>query len=365
MMDILLGAFFARGTVAELLTDEAWVRALVQVEAAYARARGEPVLADAILAARVDLAQIGPDTGRTASPLVPIVRMLREQAGPGVHVGATSQDIVDTAVALVLARAIELILIDARASGDAAAALAARHRDTPVMGRTLLQPALPTSFGLRAARWMSGIDDACDWLERVRSADLVVDMGGPIGHADPSVAAAVAAELGLGDPGLAWHGIRLRPARISSALGGLCGILGKVARDVTLLAQPEVAEVAEGDPARGGSSSIAGKNNPVAAITVLMCTRRVPALLSTIFGAMEQEHERGAGSWQVEWATMTDLVRLTGSAAAWARDMLEHLEVDVRRMAELAGADPDLGSSAALVDRALAAHGAPVALSRG
>jgi 3-carboxy-cis,cis-muconate cycloisomerase len=363
VIDILLGPLFGRGAVAEMLTDESWLRALVQVEAAHARARGLRALADAILAAEIDLDQLGPDTARTASPLVPIVRTLREQAGPDVHVGATSQDIVDTAVALVLTRALQCVLIDARACADVAAGLAGEHRDAPIMGRTLLQHALPTSFGLRAARWMSGLDDACDWLDQVRSTDLVVDMGGPIGHAEPEIATAVAADLGLGDPGLAWHGIRLRPVRVASALGGMCGILGKIARDVTLLAQQEIAEVAEGDPARGGSSSIAQKNNPVASITVLMCTRRVPALISTMFAAMEQEHERGAGSWQVEWATITELVRLTGSAAAWARDMLEHLKVNLARMAELAGTDPDLGSSATLIERALAAHSAPRSLT--
>jgi len=351
--------------VADLLTDEAWVRALVEVEAAHARARGMQELAEKILAADVDLGEIELDAARTASPLVPIVRMLREQAGPEVHVGATSQDVVDTAVALVLASALDLILVDARAFANAAARLAARHRDTPVMGRTLLQHALPTSFGLRCARWMSGLDDACGWLDQVRSADLVVDIGGPIGHADPGLGAAVAADLGLADPGLAWHGIRLRPARIASALGGLCGILGKIARDVSLLAQQEVAEVAEGDPVRGGSSSIAGKNNPVAAITVLMCTRRTPALISTIFAAMEQEHERGAGNWQVEWVATSELVRLTGSAAAWARDRLEHRTVDVRRMAQATGTNPDLGSSVELIERALATRDSRLALSRG
>jgi 3-carboxy-cis,cis-muconate cycloisomerase len=356
VIDILLGPLFGRGAVAQMLTDEAWLKALIRVEAAHARARGLNALAEAILAADIDLDQLGPDTARTASPLVPIVRMLREQAGPEVHVGATSQDIVDTAVALVLADALDCILIDARACAEAAEGLAALHRDAPIMGRTLLQHALPTSFGLRAARWMSGLDDACDWLDRVRCTDLVVDMGGPIGHAEPDIGRAVAADLGLGDSGLAWHGIRLRPVRVASALGGLCGILGKIARDVTLLAQQEIAELAEGDPSRGGSSSIAGKHNPVAAITVLMCTRRVPALISTMFAAMEQEHERGTGNWQVEWATITELVRLTGSAAAWARDMLEHLKLDLTRMAELAGSDPDLGSSAKLIERALARH---------
>jgi 3-carboxy-cis,cis-muconate cycloisomerase len=354
----LLTPFFARGAVASEVSDEAWLRALIEVEAALARVAGHPERAEAVLAAKVPLAEMGPETAQTASPIVPLVRMLRAQAGPEVHVGATSQDIVDTAMMLVLARALEPLLADAAAAAEAAAQLAIQHRDAAVMGRTLLQHALPTSFGLRAARWMSGIDDACEWLQAVRARDLVVDMGGPIGHRDPRIAAALATELGLGDPGLAWHSVRLRPARIAAALAGLCGILGKVARDVTLLAQHEIAEVREGDPSRGGSSSIAHKNNPVAAITVLMCTRRVPPLLCTVFATMEQEHERGAGGWQVEWASITELLRLTGSAVAWARDMLEHLQVDVVRMAELAGEHPDLGSSGELVDRALEAHAA-------
>jgi 3-carboxy-cis,cis-muconate cycloisomerase len=352
----LLGAFFARGRVAELLTDEAWVQALVEVEAALARAHGREQLAQAILEARIDLAEIDAEAGRTASPMVPIVRMLRERAGSEVHVGATSQDIVDTASMLVVGRALEIILDDARGAAEAAARLAARHRNAPVMGRTLLQHALPTSFGVRAARWMSGLDDACQWLERVRACDLTVDFGGPIGHGDPAVAAAMADDLRLHDPGLAWHAIRLRPVRIASALAGLCGILGKIARDVTLLAQQEIAEVAEGDDSRGGSSSIAHKNNPVAAVTVLMCTRRIPGLISTVFATMEQEHERGAAGWQIEWATMTELVRLTGSATAWSRDMLENLRVDLHRMSEPAGPEPDLGFSADLTDRAIAAH---------
>lgn len=350
----ILDPFFSRGSVTDEVSDAAWLRALIDVEAALARAKGQPEAAEAILRARVDVAELACETARTASPLVGLVRVLREQAGPEVHKGATSQDVVDTATALVLRRALRPLLEDARAAADAAARLAQEHRDSPAMGRTLLQHARPTTFGLRAATWMTGIDDACAWLSSVRDQDAVVDFGGPAGHADPELAAAVAADLGLRDPGLAWHAVRLRPARMAAALAGLSGILGKVARDITLLAQSDVAEVREGVPGRGGSSSIAGKDNPVAATVVLMCTRRVPGLLATVYAAMEQELERGAGGWQAEWATMTDLLRVTGSAAAWARDSLDHLQVDRARMAEAVGADPDLGSSGALVDRALA-----------
>jgi 3-carboxy-cis,cis-muconate cycloisomerase len=352
----LLAPLFARGPVGELVSEAAWLRALVEVEAALARAIGNPDLADAILAADIDLAEIAQETAQTLSPLVGIARRLREQAGPAAHAGATSQDIVDTATMLVVRRACAPLLADVRAAADAAARLARRHRDDATMGRTLLQPALPTSFGLRAARWMSGLDDAAAWLQSVLEQDLVVDLGGPIGHGDPALAAALARELDLGDPGLSWHSLRLRPARLACALGGVSGILGKVARDVTLLAQPEIGELSEGDASRGRSGSVLGKNNPVAAISVLMCTRRAPPLVATVLAAMEQELERGAAGWQIEWATGSELLSLTGSAAAWARDMLEHLQVDTARMARAAGERPDLGWSGVLVDRAIAAR---------
>ena len=141
------------------------------------------------------------------------------------------------------------------------------------------------------------------------------------------------------------------PPRLAAALGALAGVLGKLARDVTLL--PEAREGVEG---RGASSAMAHKRNPVAAVSVLACTRRVPGLVATMFAAMEQEHERAAGAWQAEWGTMTDLLRLTGSAAAWARDLLDHIEVDAAAMRAGAGEAPDLGASSQLIQRALEAH---------
>jgi 3-carboxy-cis,cis-muconate cycloisomerase len=217
-----------------------------------------------------------------------------------------------------------------------------------MMGRTLLQEALPTSFGLAAAGWMTGLDEAC---RELRAVPLAVQMGGPVGHRDPAVGARVARELALAEPVMAWHTDRVRPARLAGALGVLAGALAKVARDVTL-SSPELRE---GVPGRGGSSAMAHKRNPVAAVSMLACTRRVPGLVATMLAAMEQEHERAAGAWQAEWGTMTELLRLTGSAAAWGRDLLEHLEVDTEAMRAEAGDEPDLGASSQLIDRALAA----------
>jgi 3-carboxy-cis,cis-muconate cycloisomerase len=275
--------------------------------------------------------------------VVPLAKSFRD-----THAGATSQDILDTAMMLVAKRALVPLLDDAGAAADAAAALAERHRATPLMGRTLLQDAVPTSFGLKAAGWMTAIDEARREMARV---PLAVQMGGPVGQRDPEVAAAVARRLELEEPVQPWHTDRVLPARLAGALGLLAGALAKVSRDVTL--SPALRE---GVPGRGGSSAIPHKRNPVAAVSMLACAKRVPGLVATIFAAMEQEHQRAAGAWQAEWGTITDLLRLTGSAAAWGRDLLEHLEVDVEAMRGGAGPDPDLGASPLLIDRALQAH---------
>src|SRR5437763_1015362 len=151
--------------------------------------------------------------------------------------------------------------------------------------------------------------------------------GGPVGHGDPALADALAERLGLVAPALPWHANRVRVAQLAGALGVLAGALGKIARDVTLLSQDELGELREGGPAgRGGSSAMAHKRNPVAAISVLACTRRVPGLVATLLACMEQEEKRAAGAWQAEWGTISELLRLTGPAAASARHLHDHLK---------------------------------------
>jgi len=362
----LFGGIYARGAVAAEVSDAAWLRAMLDIEAALARAcvaeglipaaAGEAVVA-ACRAEDFDVAALGADAAASASPVVALVRMLRERAGEHAHHGATSQDVMDTAAMLVARRALEPLLADAGAAAAACAQLAERHRETPIMGRTLLAQALPTSFGLKAAVWMNGIDEAGAWLADVRERALAVQMGGPVGHRDPAIAARVAAELGLAEPVAPWHVVRLRPASLAAGLAAMAGVLAKIARDVTLLAQDEVGELREGGgEGRGASSAMAHKRNPVAAVSVLACAQRAPGLAGTMLGSMAHEHERAAGAWQAEWGTLTELLALTGSAAAWARDLLEHLEVDDERMRRHAGEHPDLGASGALIDRALDAH---------
>ncbi len=371
----LFGGIYARGAVAAEVTDRAWLQAMLDVEAALAVACAAEgsipgLAAEEITAAcraeAFDLAQLGRDAADSATPVVALVKALRaavpEPARAHVHLGATSQDISDTAMMLIARRALVPLLEDARAAADAAAALARAHRDTPMIGRTLLQEALPTTFGVRAAGWLVGLDAGRRRLEEVRAGELAVQMGGPVGARGPAVASGVAAELGLAAPVMPWQAIRLRPVTLACALGAFAGVLAKIARDVTLFAQQEVGEAGEGGgPGRGGSSAMAHKRNPVGAVSVLACAKRTPGLVATALAAMEQEHERAAGAWQAEWGTYTELLSLTGSATAWARELLEELEVHPDLMqANLAGAptgeEPIPAGAGELVDRALEAH---------
>src|SRR4051794_9844552 len=363
----LFAGIYARGGAAEQVTGQAWLRAMLDVEAAMARACARlghipSEAAEAVAAAcdpdGWDLAALAAEGAQHASPVVALARELRRRAGEHAHAGATSQDVLDTAMMLVARRALEVVAVDAGAAADAAASLADAHRDTVMAARTLLQQARPTSFGLKAAGWLMAIEEALAGLLALRDSALAVQMGGPVGHRDPDVASEVATELGLLQPVLPWQADRTRPAALACALGVLAGALAKPARDVALLAQTEVAEVREGVEDRGRSSAMDHKRNPVAAVSTLACAARTPGLVATVLSGMAGEHERAAGAWQAEWGTLTDLLRLTGSAAAWARDLLEHLEVDPEAMRAGLRVEGDLGASAALVDRALLAHGA-------
>jgi len=371
----LFGGIYERGGVAAEVSDRALLQAMLDVEAALARACADegliPVQAAAEIAGacrveRFDVAELSAAAAQSATPVVGLVKALRaavpDSAREHVHLGATSQDISDTALMLAAHRALGPLLADAAAAADAAAGLADAHRATPMIGRTLLQQAVPITFGLRAAAWLTGLDEARRALASVRDGGLAVQMGGPVGAREPAVAARVAAALGLTEPVMPWQAIRARPVALAASLGAFSGVLAKIARDVTLLAQQEVAEVREGGgPDRGGSSAMAHKRNPVGAVSVLACAKRTPGLVATALAAMEQEHERAAGAWQAEWGTYAELLALTGSAAAWGRELLENLEVDGERMrANLAAAptgdEPIPGGASVLIDRALEAH---------
>jgi 3-carboxy-cis,cis-muconate cycloisomerase len=343
---------FARGAAAEEVSDRAWLQAMLDVEAALSRACARvkrisktdaATIAAACQAERFDLAALGAQGALTGNPVLPMVRALRavlpERVANNLHRGATSQDILDTAAMLVAKRALGPIAADAAGAAQACAQLAERYRDTPMLGRTLLQQALPVTFGLKAAGWLAGVESARSNLLATAEWALAVQLGGAVGTSaalgedGPAVAAGLALELDLAEPELPWHTERGRVASMGSALSLLAGALAKPARDVTLLAQNEVAEVREGPgDGGGGSTTMPHKRNPVAAVAVLACAVRAPGLAATLHAAMVQEHERAAGAWQGEWEALSDLLRLVGSGAAAAREMLEGLEVDGERM---------------------------------
>jgi 3-carboxy-cis,cis-muconate cycloisomerase len=365
----IFSGVFGRGRVGA--GSMAWLEAMLEVEAALARALERAGLApegagaavtEAARPGNFDVAELGALAALTGNPVPALARALAgklpKAAAGAVHHGATSQDILDTAMMLLAARGIDVILADLAAAARAAAALAAEHRSTIMIGRTLLQQATPVTFGLVAAGWLTGIDEARQGLAQVRAQRLAVQFGGAagtlasLGEAGPRVAGLLAGELGLTLPVLPWHTDRLRILDVSAALARADAVLGKIARDVTLLAQSEVGEVSEGEPItgpgagtgpdaprRGGSSAMPNKQNPVAAIAILGCTRQVPGLLATLTAAAEQEHQRAAGAWHAEWEPLAALLRLTGSAASWGAELLGGLEVHPGRMrANLAAA---------------------------
>jgi 3-carboxy-cis,cis-muconate cycloisomerase len=344
----LFSGLFARGEAAPAVGERAFLQAMLDFEVALMRALGRSGLAPPAAAEELaaiadaelfDLAALGRGAGEKGTPIPALLSALRERLGEDaaahLHTGATSQDVVDTAGMLVARRALGLILEDLRAATDACAELAQEHRDTLAAGRTLLQHALPLTLGLKAATWLVGLEGAAAELARIDEKVLALQLGGAVGTLAAlgehglEVVADVADQLGLDEPLLPWHTIRLRPAALAAGLASATGVMGKVARDVVLLAQTEVGEAAEaGGAGRGGSSTMPHKRNPVGAVGILACAGRAPGLAATILAGMTQEHERAAGAWQAEWPVLLELLAITGSAAAMTRELLAGLQVD-------------------------------------
>lgn len=356
--DGLFSPLVAHGAVASEVGATGWLRALLDVEAALARAAAVVGLvpqdaAQAIAAACADTSAFDPDElGRAAglggNPVIPLVRAIEQRSGAGgrwVHHGATSQDVLDTAMVLVARRAIAVLVADLTAVVETAAALAEQHRETLMSGRTLLQQAVATTFGLKCAGWALALDGAA---QRLSAVALPVQLGGAAGTLaayggqGQRVVAALAEELGLTTSVLPWHTARLPVADLAGALGTTAGVVAKVALDLVLLAQTEVGEVTERVAGAGGSSAMPHKSNPIAAVQARACARRAPGLAATLLSCMEQEHERAAGGWHAEWVPLSDLFASTGAAVAWLRTSLAGLEVDAPRML----ANLDLSSAA-------------------
>jgi 3-carboxy-cis,cis-muconate cycloisomerase len=359
----LFGALFDRGSADT--GDEGWLRAMLEVEAALARAAERAGLAPAGSGAAVtavaspDLFQIENFSAAVAAVGNPVPALVKTLTGllpaelafaaDAIHLGATSQDIIDTAAMLIARRVLDAIQTDLSVVAARCAELAQEHAQTVMAGRTLLQQAVPVTFGLVAAGWLTAIDESRRQLRQVAMTRLAVQYGGAagtlasLGEAGPRVAELLAEELALPVPVLPWHTNRLRVIDLAAALTSTCAALAKIARDVTLLAQTEVGELHEDTAGgtKGGSSTMPHKQNPVAAVVILGCTKRAPNLLATIASAAEQELQRAAGAWHSEWQPLSDLLRLTNSASAWSTDLLENIRVDPTRMR--ANLDASLG----------------------
>ena len=338
--------------MSQVVSDSAWVQAMLEVEAGLARVESRlgiiPVsAADAITGhCRVeafDVPELGTQAVNAANPVVPMVAALRARVGgeaaPFVHYGATSQDVLDTAMMLVARRALDILLADLARAAAAAAELASRHRASLMAGRTLMQQASVTTFGLKAAGWLTSILEAHAMLADLRNHRLALQFGGAVGtlaalgERGRDVSRQLAAELGLWDPVMPWHTARARVAELGSAVAIAAGAAGKIALDVVLMAQTEVGEVREGARSgRGGSSTLPQKRNPVGSIEILAAMRGVDAQAGVLLGAMVQEHERAAGAWQSEWPALSDVLRLAGGALFRLADVLEGLEVNSTQM---------------------------------
>ncbi|CAA9431319.1 MAG: 3-carboxy-cis,cis-muconate cycloisomerase [uncultured Rubrobacteraceae bacterium] len=349
MSESLFRPIFVPDEIREAVSGRAWLQAMLDAEGALAVAQARAglipadtaeVISECCDADLFDPEEIGREGRAAGNPAAPLVKALTA-AVPGdaaghVHKGATSQDIVDTAAMLVAKRALGLILAELDRLAAACARLAGDHRETSMPGRTLLQQALPMTFGLKAAGWLVAVVEARQQLIGVRESGLAAQLGGAagtlasLGSEGMQVLREFARELDLAEPVVPWHTARLRIAELGSVLALLAGVLNKAALDVVLLTQTEVAEAAE--RSSGGSSTLPHKQNPIGATLTIACARRVQSLAQTLHTAMAQEHERAVGAWHAEWEALSDALALTGGAAAAMREVMEDLQVHTDSM---------------------------------
>jgi 3-carboxy-cis,cis-muconate cycloisomerase len=351
----LFDKLFRYEAIDRIFSDQAYMQSLLDFEAALARAEAKagvipaadaPAIAAACRAEQFNIEELASQAALSGNVAIPLVKKLTElvaqqnkDAARFVHWGATSQDAMDTAVVLQLRRALEVMDRDLARLTSTLATLAEKYRATPMAAHTWMQQALPTTFGFIVAGWLDAILRHRSRLSDLRARNLTLQFGGAVGTLaalsgrGPAVAKELAEELRLPLPPMPWHTHRDRIAEIAAALGLCTGTLGKIARDISLHAQTEIAELAEpSGEGRGGSSTMPQKRNPVTCATVLAAAQRVPPLVSIMLSSMVQEQERGLGGWQAEWETLPEIVSLSGGALHHLGEMLSGLHVDEKRM---------------------------------
>jgi 3-carboxy-cis,cis-muconate cycloisomerase len=351
----LLAPMLSSGAMRAVCDDTTTLQHMLDFEAALARAEAtagvipgsavEPI-AKACEAGSFDLVQLAEAATRSGNLAIPMVKALTTAVAKGdaeaaryVHWGATSQDVIDTATMLSLRGGIDVLLADLDRAIKGFAHLARQHRDTPVVGRTWLQHALPMPFGLKLAEYAAALHRSKLRVRRLREETLVLQFGGAagtlaaLGDKGLAVSEALARELKLRLPEAPWHTHRDRIAEAASVFAIIAGTCGKIARDTSLMMQTDVGEAFEpAGEGRGGSSTMPHKRNPVAAASALGAATMAPNLAATIFAAQVQDHERSAGPWHAEWPTLPALMLVTSGALAAIVDLAEGLEVDAARM---------------------------------
>ena len=336
----------------EVFSDKARVRRWLKVEAALARVEGRlgiiPEEAAQEIAAKaettdIDLAALRAGTERAGFPIIALVDKLTGacagEHGQYVHWGATTQDIMDTALVLQVRDGLKLIEADLGAVSDILRNLARHYRDAPMAGRTHLQHALPITFGYKAAVWLGPVERHRERLAELRPRVLVGQFGGAVGTlaslgADGlAVHDALMEEIGLGRPAIAWHAMRDALVETVCFLALVCGTLTKIATDVMLMTQTEVAEAFEPfAPGRGASSTMPQKRNPIACELIVAASNGVRHQAAAMLEAMVHDHERGSGPWHAEWLALPPAFVLAAGALAHSRTLLSGLEVDTERM---------------------------------
>ena len=355
MFTRLTESLAATDALSQLFGDDAVLQAMLDFEAALARAEARTGVIPQEAAAAITRAAVaeGFDTPelvrqslRAGTLAIPLVRMLTDRvrasnaaAAGFVHWGATSQDVTDTALVLLLGRCREVLEADHKRVMRGLRRLSDEHAGTVMLGRTLLQPAPPVTFGLKAASWSGAIERGWQRVAIRFEEAAYLQFGGAsgtlaaLGDRGIEVSEALAVELKLKCPDAPWHGHRDRLAALMAALSILTGSLGKMALDIALLMQFEVGEVAEpGGDGRGGSSTMPHKRNPTACMLAIAAAKKTPGLVANFLSGMVQEHERGLGGWQSEWTTVVAIVQSAGVALECMAEVAEGLTVDVERM---------------------------------
>ncbi|MDO8708801.1 MULTISPECIES: 3-carboxy-cis,cis-muconate cycloisomerase [Pseudomonas] len=352
----LFDAYFTARDMREVFCDQGRVQAMLDFEAALARAEAQvgliPLSAAASIAAacqagHYDFSALGEAIASAGNSAIPLVKALGKQVAANdaeaeryVHLGATSQDVMDTGLVLQLRRALALIESDLAQLGETLATQALRFVATPLAGRTWLQHATPVTLGMKIAGWLGAVTRSRQRLQELKPRLLVLQFGGAsgtlaaLGEQAMPIAEALAGELQLTLPDQPWHTQRDRLVEFGAVLGLIAGSLGKLGRDISLLMQTEAGEVFEPSaPGKGGSSTMPHKRNPVGAAVLIGAATRVPGLLSTLFSAMPQEHERSLGLWHAEWETLPEICCLVSGSLKQALLVADGLEVDADRMA--------------------------------